>query len=610
MKTIFIKLLAIIASALLTASAPALAQDAQPLAEADRQAVTSLARSVSALPNRTDEVLAALDFRPDWIESDEFQRWPALRKLETAYLSAVEADRVEGGRKFIAAAASVIEQEYTGAVRYDPALRSFLDAGPVSTSVPFAQIRSDNRAAVSSEVKEALLGIGKYVDAVPGGMQEVMSGCCGLSVNEVYDVLRSAPNREAALLEAIATGRMPPEDKARLMEMVRIFSENTRAVAYEDNLQPFFEPSNASGRGGIAIPSQPQSGQPSRQSPGTQFEARRASNNTNYDNLISRIARGAGIIPKGSGSKIGGGSGASIIIDRARLLRGGRRAGFGGVVFGAPVLSEDDLVPTKLWWNNEPGDSEWGRFEVQLQDGRIVSTRRFLAEDSFASIQIISRFDPETIVRFQDPEGSVGIGLASVTVGNPSGAYILLHPDLFGRQIGNYVAQIDAFRGVLSSETYARVRARSDNDQVVSHGWYKISDVPMEIIESEGLIRPQRIDREACTPSAESQVSAEGDNDDHTALPNKLARTAFITFCSLEGRTPQPEKFTRFYSMVPDLMRESIVFERVNGFAETFAIIRWAASHGATIEAPVEPIAIMPKLCTGEAGVLEACEID
>jgi hypothetical protein len=75
------------------------------------------------------------------------------------------------------------------------------------------------------------------------------------------------------------------------------------------------------------------------------------------------------------------------------------------------------------------------------------------------------------------------------------------------------------------------------------------------------------------------QVSVERE-DQNGKWPSSLRKQAFLNFISFHDGEPRTED--RFYSLLPYLTRAAADYERVNEFARTFALLRWAHDAGAT----------------------------
>jgi hypothetical protein len=87
-------------------------------------------------------------------------------------------------------------------------------------------------------------------------------------------------------------------------------------------------------------------------------------------------------------------------------------------------------------------------------------------------------------------------------------------------------------------------------------------------------------------------------------IPTSLRRVAFLEFQALD-REGKPQANTQFYEVLPALITAFPAFERLNSFAETFAIVRWAKLSGATITPPaVSPATARLMVLSGPDGDL------
>jgi hypothetical protein len=199
------------------------------------------------LPDRADKVLASVNFGRISDKIPGFKDWPAVRKIETAYLSAVAAGGPAEGTKFLTVATGIIAEDHSNAVLYEAALKPFVPkSGQAKTvvdrsSVRFSDFKSTSAGSTNLEVSNAILAMEKYVDRVPGGMQSGMRVCCNLKDADIYDILRSSESRFRAMERAVIIGRLPPELRDRLLKLLANIAENSHAMSYEPDLKPFFD---------------------------------------------------------------------------------------------------------------------------------------------------------------------------------------------------------------------------------------------------------------------------------------------------------------------------------------------------------------------------------
>src|SRR5580704_6552492 len=209
------------------------------IAPADAEAIRAIAATLAPRPDRANDVLRSLNFSTVAQTIPDFAEWPALRKIETAYLSAVQAGGQPEGEKLLRAVSLAVAENHSNAVRYESALKPYFEGGTSAAAdftIKFAPI-SAAPGAVDARVRDAILAIERYVERVPGGMQSSMAACCGLNRAEVYDVLRSSRSRFEALTRAIESGNLPPALRDRLLRLAKMVAETTHALAYDKAFQ-------------------------------------------------------------------------------------------------------------------------------------------------------------------------------------------------------------------------------------------------------------------------------------------------------------------------------------------------------------------------------------
>jgi hypothetical protein len=590
-----------------------------------QNAIRALGLALSAAPDKLDPLLERLGFRAT-SQPPGFENWPTVRKLETAYLSAASSGGVNGGQQFLRTLSRVVALDISNAIRYERSLQAYFPE-PRSTLLPsephvslsFGAIASES-ATVDPGIREAILSLEKYVERVPGGLQSVLAGCCGLGPADTYDILRRSADRADALTAAIQKGRIPPGSHERLLRAVRQVADNTNAVRRDPRLEPLLSQLNG---GNNSVPRTTSSSElhvsagPTETNPQTtrtiaehiRQAATAAGTSDDMANLLSSLpSAGAG-----GGGGGGGGSGQDANLRRYRSaqadvaremqprsptsprgvrvptvarpsfrIMSGVAAGFGGVVFGASVVAGSETPrPTELRWVEDGviSGTTWGHFDVVLATDEVRMTRRIRQAEAFAAIEIVKgqsgSFDAIDVTNEE------GVGLAGVAPGPwfDKEKRFLVHPALFGLSIGDAAILADATGFVLPAAALDRaleaagipqsVRTSVMKWRTAENGFYKITDVPTQIVIRDGAVRVER--------RAEGAYSA------------ALRRTAFLTFQAFDDDHALPEAARPFYQNVPSLAAALPQFEQLNAFAETFAIVRWATLTKARVIAPAAP---------------------
>lgn len=580
--------------------------------------IRAVAAALAAVPDRADAVLDSVGFGAFSKSIPGYEDWPALRKIETGYLSAVAAGVASGGpaggtlegEKFLSAVAQTIARDHTEAVRYEPSLKGYFSPNAVqldTITVHFAPLPAGPPPPPSSEVKAAVLAMEKYVERIPGGLQTAMAACCKLEAPEIYDILRGSQTRAEALAIAVHVGHPPPPEAGRVERLVRMVMETSHATQFDPALASLIQKFNDQGGGpfGLGVPTGPEPTPPPV--PGSQitdtireFANRSGADRSLTDALVTAATPPAKpqepavsrdrnqneaayeevrktIEPEGGTAGDVGGTGAFSFERMATSV-----GGFGGVVFGAPLDISKMQPATKLIWTTDIPDTNsspgWGHFDVILKNGEITATRRFRSDDAYAALHILtgeaSTFPP------LDLDQGEGVGLASVNSDQNDNSMVV-HPALFGLAIGDSAVFADAVGFKMGSNFLAYRLAKAGAAEAViekaldwrkaDKGYYKIVDAPLEIGMRDGLLRVQRIDE---------------DN-----YPAALRQVGYLRFQAMspDDGLPQPESATPFYDVLPALIAAFPQFERLNSFAETFAILRWAKISDATIVGPNTP---------------------
>lgn len=630
----------------LAAAPSALAQVSSQINPADGAAIDLLASQLSGGRARFDAVLAEMQFPKAEAEKrwPGFSKWPALRQIETAYFSAVEAGGATAGERFIETMGRIAVEDWSAAMARDPVMRPYVDGKPKTTAAERVAVKFKLPATVPTalpppEVRAAVAALETYLGKPPGGVTRLLTGCCGLLPEVAYQVQRESGSVAEALTKALLQGGVPPELRERILRSVSLVADGAGSIAYDRALQPYLAELNA--RDGTGAFIQAATAPRAQVTEGTLAQRRtlNAAAREVLPTLATRLSLPAatrrdvlaelasydkpeppkpteGGAGSGGGEGPGGGGGSSsgaaaggsgggggggwnaernaqrqAAIERSigpsssaggprgRPSFGGARVsvrGWGGVLFGNTVTSKLPK-PRALFWSPEPavaGREAWGRLDVELSDGRIVFSRRMRAEDVWLATSIVAGGDGRAPL---DVKGGEAVGLA----GFVSGDMFAVHPAIYGYGLADAAILSDArafrapdqTRELISTKSSASKASKAAALDWLSKEWgyYKITDAPLEIVVRDDMLVAER------TPLA--------------GYDAPLRRIAFLSFLGFdthgtsrtEDDTPLDESATPFYPAVPALISAVPEFARLNSFAETLAITRWAAAEGATL---------------------------
>lgn len=590
-----------------TVATPSAAQPAA-LSGENQRALQVLASAVAGQPDRTDQILSDMGFpreeaRARWTG---FDQWPSLRKIETGYFSAVEASGAQGGADYLRMMSRIAAADHSRAIRFERALASYFPEAP-SASITIADRQATRfrlpsslpTAAPPPEIRAVVAVLEKHVGRMPGGLQGLVSRCCNHSPDAVYDIIRNSASAGDALSRALQSGRIPPELLARLKRLAILSVEGSHALASEPALASLLEPPLVR-----AAPSTSAAVRKTERSAASEL-ARQAMLDASINQATVDWALGGngiddppapvsfGGAPSGApGGRVGANTRRHSDITKTVASGGSRPAfraaraaarGFGGVLFGNQLDIGQIPRPRFLSWVADPkaeaDGTVWGRFEIVLENGDVAPTRRFRQEDVAVANSIVADLDVN---------GDEAVGLSGLFRNGDDGrtSLFVVHPKLFGTSLADASILADArkFRTDLAhfeqklreASVPADLAALALKWKEFKAGYYKITDAPLALYLIDGTITVQR-------------------NQASTSAIDQLRRNALLAFQACEVDSSKkiqdrlcnlPEDRTTFYAALPALMAVFPEFDRLNSFAETFALMRWAKFTMATVNVP------------------------
>jgi hypothetical protein len=169
----------------------------QPLTPAEKAAIERVAAHASSGADNVGQMLNGIGYSPD---IPGFKAFPAVRKIEAAYLAA-EQGTPGSGKLVIALLSKQIGNKYESA-RQDPTLKLFAALSADPTQLKFVDATS--RPKPGPQVTSAIATLADYAEGnALGGSQAVLRDYFGLSSDRVYDILRNSESTADAITKGI-----------------------------------------------------------------------------------------------------------------------------------------------------------------------------------------------------------------------------------------------------------------------------------------------------------------------------------------------------------------------------------------------------------------------
>jgi hypothetical protein len=295
--------------------------------------------------------------------------------------------------------------------------------------------------------------------------------------------------------------------------------------------------------------------------------------------------------PGGGG---GGGGGGQHSFKRVVRFAGGK----GGIIFGSEVTAAADVpLPLSVVWRPLDGSSlptgslaadTVGVFVFKFADGTTSISPPNVAEDALGAVRIAFTGVSGATVPAQ---GEDGIGLVGYLGRSEryslSGDQVTQHTDLaMNFAVNPAISTLGMAKVVMMGDAYPWIPELSSRlieaskkanvDPVLLHlldewaafekGQYKITDVPLEVYRSDSkrALGVRRVDDVGATYS------------------DVFASRYFIDMQMFDGATPlDRDSVPSFYTLLPIVTQVSSDYYRLNEFARTVALLRWAAGAGA-----------------------------
>jgi hypothetical protein len=495
-----------------------------------------------------DVELERLGFKPPVnISSSEWNRYPVVRKLEWAYLSA-ETRAKGNGDKMLALLSKNLAQQYES-VPENVSLKYFYNI-QAGGKISFGSISAlPEVSSVSAEVKKAILAISGYVDSdALGGLSNILIDHLNVEPDAAFDIIRKSKNTKEALLKGISTYSDVAVQKAKITNVVQELNLVYESSRFEHAFQPFTTYSDRMNiRQGVSagLEHPVLNKAPAKGTTGSFV----FSNTKVYETFVNTNYSK----PEARG------------FSKMKFQKGG----FGGVIFGNTIRFDrrlDGLKSVKWIPGTETG-ALTGSIEFIYSNNSKKYIHNILVEDFHCLYQLFYNTKAPSL-KFK--EGN-GIGLASLSYARNSDGgsdytshdgkankAVLLHPS-----VSNYAVAWPLLYSDVAPIIYADVVSKIKNTAhrqlvlkvLADFGDWKVTDVPLLVTLQEEEIVIKNIDKNA------------GPGNEFV----------FYTMVRLAGKKPCntiPDT-TTFNSISSILYKNNYNYKRLNDFIKAFAIFRY-----------------------------------
>ncbi len=203
------------------------------------KAVSTLSNYLTKQVDVADKLLSKYDYKPP-VATDIWRQYPAIKKIETAYLAAEAAEPNAGGSKLLALLSRDLAQQYEP-IHTEPSLRQYLDLEASPADIRFASPKTTaSPIKMKPELRQAIGKIADYCGrgGQLGSPQLVLQEYFGLKEELAYQVLNESATHTEAFQRALSHVSSQQRDVTirRLAENVAAQYE---AAKYEVSLKPY-----------------------------------------------------------------------------------------------------------------------------------------------------------------------------------------------------------------------------------------------------------------------------------------------------------------------------------------------------------------------------------
>lgn len=525
-----------------------------------KPAVESLAKYAHPSSNKTELALKKIGFQPPaYMSSKEWTSFPAIRKIETAFFSAENKAKGNGG-KFLALLAKNLSQEYESAST-EPSFKSLKQYNPNSFS-GFRAISKSKlaKSSLPDDMRKAISGISKYTDnGAMGGVRSILKHKLNLPEKQVYEILRTSKSNAEVLEKGLSSYSSDPvKQRNKLKGLVTDLQNSYDGAKKEPAFQKFL------GKDQMALNQSNQSSRFVRSTTESNAETARTVKDAN---TRAAQARSAGV---NRYNEFQVREYPDINSRKFRRMKINVR-GFGGVIFGNEVSLDQQVGKIELirWIPHSYVDSSklasrFGSLEFYTTTGEEFVLNSVNLEDVYAAYHIY--YDP--IPGMEAAAIDQGIGLAGIY--NRSFAEdgakwdVVLHPALINLELGNAAVMADVLP-LLKEKVRENLRDFASTDESVQWDlWsppatWKVMDVPMLVYREGNSLEVRRNDSLYSPSAKDALISMFGFRQ---------------TYFGFGDDAYQSEEEDRFYDLVPALTKATYEYDRINDFAKVAALVR------------------------------------
>ncbi|WP_153798515.1 hypothetical protein [Foetidibacter luteolus] len=501
--------------------------------------------------NIIDDELQRIGFiPPNNISRNEWNKFPTIRKIEWAYLSAEKA-HPSGGEKMLAILSQSLAQQYES-IGYSPEIKKLLGL-PKTKKISFASITTiPSTSNLPVDFKKAIATISKYTDGdALGGLNNILTSYFDISESEAFEIQRNSRTQQEALEKGISKFEDANVQRNKIKNVVSELHKTYESSRYESSLEPF--------KNDLNFPDAPptKSPPPSPKKPSGGFQPK-----TTTSEYYSKTSQYKDFMRKEYSKP------SNRTFRKMKLGKGG----FGGVIFGSAIAVDKKLpaLDSMLWLpTNIDKPQEIGTLVFKYKTkGFVKYVRDLKFEDVYAAYNL-TYTNYDSLTNFK--EGN-GIGLASLSYGqnttngsgyssydNKSKREILIHPALANLNIGWSLIYSD-IAPIIQYSILNKIRNEIEKEKARNvlgdFGDWKVTDVPLFISFNEDELVVKNNQRPRIVNSEEIYFS--------------MVKLLGKDIC--DNRTDS----TSFNSIAPILYKYDYNYKRINDFAKVFALFRYA----------------------------------